>query len=504
MALGIRRRSKILGVGGPVERVSPARRHRSAVGQAKELFPRFLAHHVEMSVLDEWYKGEHEMPKLPATASAEHKELLADSPTPWGSLVVGTVSQALYVEGHRQPRTVDQSPLWEKAWQPNGLDAKQIPLHRGALSLGQAWNRVLPGVSPLTRESQPSIKGFSAIDALGFYRDEGNDEYPETLIHATTQLNARGEEEWFIHLWDDNADTMLRANFDSSEMAYIEERAHDVGVTPWIRYANMIDLRGETTGEIAPLLPLIKRIDQDTYDRLVVQRFGAWRVRTIAGMDKPTTDAERRAASLALRVEDLLVSSDPATKFDTLEPTSLDGYIKARDADIRDLAAVSQTPPHHLLGQMANLSAEALAAAEASLMRKVDERQHTFGEAHEQTLRLAAHVMGRPELAADYGTQVVWRDTESRSLNQVADALVKLATGLKIPVEMLWGKLPFWSDQDTLAAKEILRKQAASQELLDAILLGADAAKLREVNNTDVGTGGPQETAAAALPPAGG
>jgi len=103
-------------------------------------------------------------------------------------------------------------------------------------------------------------------------------------------------------------------------------------------------------------------------------------------------------------------------------------------ADIRDLAAVSQTPPHHLLGHVANLSAEALAAAEAGLTRKVTERKHAFGESWEQTLRLAAYMMGDEEGAADFKAQVPkWIDN---FLNKISGLLGNILTEKKKKVDI--------------------------------------------------------------------
>lgn len=79
---------------------------------------------------------------------------------------------------------------------------------------------------------------------------------------------------------------------------------------------------------------------------------------------------------------------------------------------------------------MSNLSAEALAAAEAGLMRKVEGIQHTFGESWEQALRLAG------------------RDTGSRSLAQTADALGKMVEMLGIPARGLWPRIPGVTQQD--------------------------------------------------------
>jgi hypothetical protein len=47
---------------------------------------------------------------------------------------------------------------------------------------------------------------------------------------------------------------------------------------------------------------------------------------------------------------------------------------------------------------------------------------------------------------------------ESRSLAQAADALGKLATMLNVPVELLWEKIPGFTQQDVEDAKALLEE----------------------------------------------
>jgi hypothetical protein len=240
-----------------------------------------------------------------------------------------------------------------------------------------------------------------------------------------------------------------------------------------VRFANQLDLEGRADGEVEPFIPVAARINQTVFDRLVVQRFGSWVVRTISGMAKPDGE-DAAAARLRLKVEDLLIAEDPDTKFGTLAATPLDGFIEAAKADIMALAAVSQTPAHELLGQLANLSAEALAAARASLTAKVQERQTSFGESWEQLLRLSSWVMGDEDGARDRSAQVRWRDTEIRSMAQAADALGKMATMLGFPVEVLWERVPGMTQQDIDRAK-VLVEQAGGMDALLRELAGGQA-----------------------------
>jgi hypothetical protein len=132
-------------------------------------------------------------------------------------------------------------------------------------------------------------------------------------------------------------------------------------------------------------------------------------------------------------------------KVGEFDQTDLDGYIKSREASIRHAATLSQTPVHELIGELVNLSAEALAAAEQGHERKVDERKTLFGESHEQTLRLAGTLAG---ITIPDDAEVVWRDTSARSFAATVDGLGKLVTMLGVPEQMLWERIPGVTRQD--------------------------------------------------------
>src|SRR5690606_1202542 len=68
------------------------------------------------------------------------------------------------------------------------------------------------------------------------------------------------------------------------KVTYVDHDEHNARVCPVVRYCNELDLDGNSDGEVEPNIDLAARINQDTFDRLVVQRFQAWLVRTISGM----------------------------------------------------------------------------------------------------------------------------------------------------------------------------------------------------------------------------
>lgn len=448
-------------------------------------------------MLDLWARGEYHreefkgeyLPSIPDSANQEMTELRDVSPTPWGRLIIGAVSQALAVTNHRNTDgNAESTKTFNETWKINSMMSRQGAIYRSALGQNISYISTLPAKRPHTGLPTVRMRGVPATKMAAFYDEEGEDDFARFAMQGDLQV-VEGDEKIMLRVYDEERTYHLSCNLDGSEMKYITHDVHDVGVTPIHRFSPQLDLEGRAMGEIQPFIPLLRRLDQDVFDRLVVQRFNSWRVRYIAGMAKPGTPEEEKAAAMMLRVTDLLVSPDKDTKFGTLDGSDIKPYVDAHDADVKDLAAVSQTPPHHLLGQMANLSAEALAAAEASLMRKVDEYKLSFGQTWDHALRSAAFILAKEygeeytREALDYNTEVRWKDSESRSLSQAADALGKIADQLNVPVEMLWEQLPFWKKEDTARAKQMLQDAGADAMMMQFLDTMAGSAN-NPVNET--------------------
>lgn len=440
----------------------------------KDLWPKLRDERARIAKIDGWFRWDHDKPSMPRRATNEYKELAERSQAPWGRRVVTAVTDQLYVEGYRPTASTENSKPWN-IWQANGLDARQIPIHEAAFAYGLSYTMVLPGKS-FTGDKIPVIRGLDPSQMITVYEDPAWDDWPRYALRVKTTKRDNADSYRF-QLLDDTNIYRVDATTDVDRLEFVDIAPHgSAGTCPVVRFANRLDLRGRADGEIEPFIPLLGRIDQTTFDRLIVQRFASWVVRTVSGMAPPdvledeTEQQWRDRVAMMLRVSDLLAADDADTKFGSLPATPLDGFIAAHDADVRSLAAVSQTPVHELLAQMSNLSAESLAAAEASLTRKVEARKHTLGESWEQTLRLAALVDADLESAKDVSSQVSWKDMESRSLAQAADALGKLATMLGVPVELLWHKIPGFTEQDVEAAKSIIEKGGGIDALVRKLI----------------------------------
>jgi hypothetical protein len=463
----------------------------AVIEMAVTYFPSFLRSRAQAQLLGAWMNGEQytysednvESDEVgygraysPNRATeTEYENLRGLSPNAFAGLITNTVSQLAHVEGISKPGVVGVLPIYQ-TFLRNRWGSKQGSIHRAAVGQSVAYGVVMPGVDPLTGSAMSKMYGKSAEQMAAFYSDD-DDEWPVIAIEATERYESTGlgvdmKVGWSVKVYDAYVDHRLHCKGDGNvaeDWTYIDHEEHGMPVPPVARCANFIDLDGRTRGEIEPVLPLLRRIDQDLFDRLIVQRFGAWQVRYIAGMAKPDSKSEQAAQALKLRVEDLLVSTSHETKFGVLPGGSLDNQIKATDADLRLLSAITQMPPHHLLGLSSNLQAEALAAAKEGLLHKAFQFKTYAGEFHEQMARLVAMSEGDFVTAAAWDLRVRWKDVESMSMSQAADALGKLAAQLGVPLEMLWERIPGWEDTDVERAKELV-ESGSLDKLLQELL----------------------------------
>lgn len=449
--------------------------------------------------IDRYLHGYHAGPYIPDNADAEYKLLAQRCISNWMPLLVGTPAQALYVDGFRKGKRgeedsqvlggVGQEVEWDH-WQRSRLDARQASVMRGALAYGHSF-----AVTEKDSKGKVQTKGLSALRTSALYEDPSNDDAPYAALTVTAW--PKGEERGKGYLYTDKWKYAMtfKSLADLNSIGLTEGVSHGSKECPVTRFAAQVDLEGRTTGVIEPMIPLQDRINQTVFDLLVAQTGGAFITRTVSGMAPPLkrdaegdplldVDGQPIPLPLQINAKKMLFAEDAEAKWGSLPATPLSGYIESIDMSIRHLAAVSQTPPHHLLGQIANLSAEALLAAETALSRKIEEFRHSFGESWERVFRIASLLEGDDTSSEDFHGEVLWRDMESRSMAQAADALGKLKEQLGIPARGLWSRVPGVT-QNEIAEWERLAEEDDSEGLLASALTRATAPTLG--SPTDIG-----------------
>jgi hypothetical protein len=415
---------------------------------------------------------------MPKGAKQEFKTIVAKSVANWLPLISTVIAQNEFVEGYRDPKAQTEEDsvaarAW-KAWLANGMEARQSAIHRGTLNYGVHYAVVLRGTPA------PLIRPVSALSMVAVY-DRDDDEWP-LFAAEFSRAYRKGQMVRRVEVYDDTTISTyfgpMGETYDPEKFQLAKVAEHGMDVCPVVRYRNeWEDCEDEPIhGEIEPYIPIQDRLNETTLGLLMAQNYSAFVQKWVTGLAIPDDDRETLADGTAnpnfgqpiepfkSAVDRILFAEDPEAKFGNFDQTDLTGFLGSLEAGVKHLSAIAQIPPHYMLGSIANLSADALAAAENGLGRKVGDKKSLNTVSHNQTLRLVSVALGdAPDLAAT----VVWRDTEARSIAATADAFGKLATMLGVPPEALWERLPGVTGVDVAAwkaLKEQQQKELAAQD----------------------------------------
>ena len=395
-----------------------------ASGQADRLLELAAAEWSRLKLFDQYHRGVQSPPYTPQTATIEFRTLVARATTNLMPMVTGTLVNRLYADGFRPDPTQDaNSTAWEW-WQANQMDARQKPLYEAVAVYGYAWMMVTDSGSGAPEMSPKSPRTWYCEIA------DPDDDWP------TFAVRRRGEN---VTLVDDEAFYTLTKPTSSNRWGVVDVAPHGLGVCPFVQYRNAWNIDGHPVGEVERLIPVQDRLNQTVFDLLVAQTFAAAPQKYIAGL--VADDDDSLASALAKRVWTL---DGADTKVGQLPGADLSHLVSSIDNTLRVYGIISQTPPNYLLGEMVNIAAEALVAADASLAMKVEDRETLHGESHENMFRLSGVAANEPEIAADVMSEIVWRQTDPRSFAATVDGLTKLASpeGLQVPPDELWTMIP--------------------------------------------------------------
>jgi Phage portal protein, SPP1 Gp6-like len=395
-----------------------------------------------------YYEGEQDIPVLMDSEERRvFRAFLEESEANWCELVVNAVAERLEVTGFRFAGEPDLP--WQ-IWQASQMDADAELVQTDALVTGSGFVLVQPdddnptgvAISPESPEEATVLyePGNRRRRRAGYKRFTADD---DTQVQVLILPDV-------IVTWYGNDGPVLDGN-PAGEVGLIQ-------VVPQPRTSR------PPRSELTPALPIQDRINTTIFNRMVSADYGAFRqiwatgvkiARQVIAESGGGPDGEDAVTRLVkpfdVGANRLLANENPNGRFGSFPESTLRGYLDAAEQDVNMLAAITQTPPHYLLGQIVNLAADAIKAAEAGLVAKCRRRARHMGEDWEEAMRTALRITGSPA-AADVSAEVIWADFETRSEGQRVDALVKMAT-LDVPVQVLWEK---WG----ASPQEITRWQA--------------------------------------------
>lgn len=419
-----------------------------------------------------YYSGEHPLASLTEKARSGFQRLLEQARSNYVGLVVDATAERLQVDGVRIGDSEIGDPEAWRIWQANNLDADSDLLITESVKCSRSFMLVAPNPDdPKT----PIVTGEDMTQAIVAYEPGGRRRRAAGL--KAWEDDWTGELMATVYLpggiYKFRAPKPTRGLISKPKWTAREvdgevwPAPNPLGVVPLIEMQNRPDLLGDCMSEIEDVLDIQDRINKTLIDRLMAQEFSAFRQRWMTGYEVPTDESGQPIEPFKAAVDRLWVIEDDNVQVGEFQATDISPYLRAVEADVKDMAARTRTPSQYLLGAMVNISGDALKAAESGLVSKVKQRQRPFGEAIEEVVRLYLKAAGDDrDLSA---IEVIWHNPEFRTEGELVDALLKMST-LGVPHEALWER--WGASQTEIAQWREQRDQAAAR------IVGGDVAGL--------------------------
>lgn len=411
-----------------------------------------------------YYEGDHPLPMVLDKARDAFERLLRQSRLNIMGLVVDAAAERIQVDGFRIGDDTVGDKDAHRIWQANNLDGDSDLLLTEAVKVGRAFVLVAPNrddpMTPLVTPEDISQAIVAYVPGARRQRAAGlkvwEDEWTEQLM-ATVYLPDGLYK--YAAAKPKVGEGVLPPRWEPREVAGEPWPApNPLGVVPLIEVPNRPDLLGNAFSEMHDVTDDQDRINKTLLDRMMAQEFAAFRQRVLTGYEVPTDDNGQPIEPFKAAVDRLWVIEDENVQVKEFGATDITPYLKAVEADIQHIGARTRTPSQYLLGEMVNISGDALKAAESGLVSKVRQRQRPFGEALEEAVRLALTAAGDTRDLTRIET--IWQDPEYRTEGELVDALVKMST-LGVPHEALWER--WGATQTEIAQWQRLREQAAAR-----------------------------------------
>ncbi len=418
-----------------------------------------------------YYDGEHPLAFASEKFRSAFGGLFREFADNWCDLVVDAVDERLNVEGFRLGDTTDGDKKAWQIWQYNQLDADSQLAHTDALIHGESYAMVWYGddnTAEITVEHPNQvIVAYAAgsqrkrVAALKKWVDDDGYVYatvylPDGIYKYRSAKPTKSASSARVSAW-------VQREVDGEGWPL----KNPLGVVPIVPLVNRPRLLQPGCSEIRKVIPIQNAINKLVADMLVASEFGAFRQRWATGIEIPVDpETNQPIEPFKVAVDRFLISENADAAFGEYSQTDLTIFVKGIEMLVQHVASQTRTPPHYfyLSGQFP--SGEAIKSAETGLVAKSHRKMRHFGESWEEVIKLALMVVGSRK--ANAMAETIWRDPESRSDSEQADAVTKRVS-IGVPRQQAWEDLGY-SPQQIERFKQMLRDERdfAPQPVLPA------------------------------------
>lgn len=465
--------------------------------------------HTEIDLYDRFYRGDHPLMFASDQFKKFHANRYKGFSDNWCQVVTDSPVERLTVVG-MQPEDADKADkdTW-RVWQRNGLDADSQAGFLNAVNSARSF--VLVWGNP-DDESTPEVTFEDASQCIVLYApgsrrkriaalkrwEEGDDVFATLYLPGEVYKFQRGTlgtpekapqtrqaEEAAKYFWD------LLDRGDKPN-----PQPNPMGEVPMVELLNRPMLSADPISDIAGVVAMQRSINLLWAQLFTASDYASFPQRIVTGAEIPEVpilDADgqivgSRPVDLEkFAVDRVMFFEGDNVKTDEWAAANLDTYTKVIEVAVGHIAAQTRTPPHYLVGRMANMSGDALIAAETGLVKKTEEKQIWFGQALREMFRLIALAQGNYGKADDIsGGRVLWADAENRSQSQLTDSLLKLRQ-IGFPFE--WLALKYGLTPTEVAEVLAMREREAELDPIGALAMEAGRTPPPEVNGNESAAG---------------
>lgn len=387
----------------------------------------------EVEFFSGYYCGDHPLPWLAPQAREEFRRILRMTRSNYMGLVVDAMVERANVEGFRFAGDANADKDTWRIWQANNLDSDSDAAWLESGIGGRSYFLVAPNPQD---SSTPNIWVEHASQCIVGYEPGTNrrvrraglkvwDDDWTGETHSTLYLRDPDGHLWLFKYRSAKSSTGQKnqRRWERRQVAGEDWPARGgMDVVPLIEAPNNPRLLAGGVSELYDVTDIQDRINKTLADRLITQDYGAFPQKWIRAWPNEDDDGNPNEVDIG---RNRVVTTDVAeAMFGQWESAPLDPYSAAKREDVKDIASRTRTPAQYLLGEMSNVNGETLKASESGLISKVRQRMRPWGEALEETMRIARGLAGLSS-SSEQRIETIWSDPQYRTEGERTDAAIK-------------------------------------------------------------------------------
>jgi len=444
--------------------------------------------------LEAYVEGNHPLPDHDERYIKSFRSLQEKARTNYIGMITTTPVERIKLKNFTINGEVDDTLT--KWWDENTGDYQAPIVHNTSAALGNCFVKVVPGVDGPFSTGLPK---WQALDPRTTITEE--DPADPMTTRAALEMwtdDATGEIFSILHLQDFtyyfNGPTVHDCRsldvpgltkrlltFGGGGFEFNSKVPTPFGVVPIVRFDWIPSFKGISKAEAEDVIDVQNRINSTILDRMVISRNQAYRQRYAKGVKIPRGKDGQVKAPFDPGADKLWIVDDKDAEFGEFSEADIRQTLEAIRDDVADMAAITKTPAHYLMGKMANVSGSTLDQAEAGLISKTKQRITSVGTGWKKVAKISFLFMGKPDLAkADL--EVCFYDPAYHSQAEAADALNKhVASG--VPLVVAANRFGGYSSVELkqIAQAEVERKAQEAAQAEQQVALQRESLAAKQV-----------------------